>query len=325
MSNPRVSVVIPTFNRSRLLLRAVQSVLAQTYGDLELIVSDDASPDDTLERLREIPDPRLKVFANAQRLGIVGNHEHGLRQATGEFVIYLGDDDLMLPTALERLVEPLARSARQPELGIGCSWCPCLVADRNSSEFWATEAGPAVEPTTTMLAQLFAGNRGPRASSVMLRRQDALAVGGFDPKYGDLSDIGLWGRAALMSPNVACIAEPLVQYTMHQGNTTARSSVEKWQNWARVVLADMVSLAREHGDEAGARELLRSRTNFISGITLTILMQTIGKPGWVRGAFAQMLRTPGAFFTPYMLRRFIKDGSKVFKVRASSRGAYQAS
>jgi glycosyltransferase involved in cell wall biosynthesis len=312
----RVTIGIPTINRSKLALRAIRSALAQTYANIEVIVSDDASTDDTVERIREIQDPRIVLFEQRQRLGLVGNFDFCLRHATGEFFLLLGDDDVLLPTAIQRLSEPFLG---KDSASIGLVWCPCRIADAESAEFWTTEAGPRVESAASILIALFAGNRGPRLSSILLRTQDAIAVGGFDSRYGDLCDIGNWGKVALLHHNVVCIQEPLVQYTNHHGSTTSKSAVEKWQHWARIVHADLLQSARASRDITAERKLKAAKRNFISGITLTILIQTIGKPGWIRHALLQSFRTPGAVFTPYMLRRLLKDGRKVLPLRRSSK------
>ena len=142
-----------------------------------------------------------------------------------------------------------------------------------------------------------------------------ICVGGYESKYGDLCDIGNWGRAALLHPYAVCIPEPLVQYTNHQGSTTSQSAVQQWQQWAQTVHADLLASARAANNAKAERQLRAAKRNFISGITLTILIQTIGKPGWIRNALREALRSPGAFFTPYMFRRFLKDGRKVLTVR----------
>jgi len=313
----RVTVGIPTINRSRLALRAVRSALTQTHRDMEVIVSDDASTDDTVARIREIQDPRLVVFEQKQRLGLVGNFDFCLRHATGEFFLLLGDDDALLPTAIEQLCAPFLHPPPSIAAGsLGVVWCPCLIADEKNIRFWTTEAGPQLESSASLLTALFAGNRGPRLSSILLRTQDAIQVGGYDKKYGDLCDIGNWGRAALLHPYAACVREPLVQYTQHHGSTTSQSAIQQWQQWARIVHADLLLGASE--DRNAVRQLQSAKSNFISGITLTILIQTIGRPGWIRNAIAQVFRTPGAFLTPYMFRRLIKDGWKVVAARRGS-------
>jgi len=320
----RVSIGIPTINRSGLALRAIRSALAQTYPDVEVIVSDDASTDDTVARVQEIRDPRLVFVEQKQRLGLVGNFDFCLRHATGEFFLLLGDDDVLLPNAIERLVEPFLLG--KPPIAasaVGVVWSPCKIADTKNSQFWTTEPGPEVESVSSLLAALFAGDRGPRLSSILLRTRDAIAVGGYENRYGDLCDIGNWGRAALLREYAVCVSEPLVQYTNHLGSTTSQSAVQKWQHWAHIVHKDLLASAEASQDASAAGKLKAAKRNFISGITLTILIQTIGKPGWIRNALRESLRSPRAFFTPYMFRRLLKDGRKVFTVQLHAKHRHQ--
>ncbi|MGB6932748.1 MAG: glycosyltransferase family 2 protein [Acidobacteriaceae bacterium] len=187
----RVSIGIPTINRSDLALRAIRSALAQTYSDVEVIVSDDASTDDTVERIREIRDPRVVLFEQKQRLGLVGNFDFCLRHATGEFFLLLGDDDVLLPNAIERLVEPfLLGTAPIPGDAVGMVWCPCIIADADGRKLWVTDSGPTCESPASMISQLLAGNRGSRLSSILIRTADSISVGGYVQRHGDHCDLG---------------------------------------------------------------------------------------------------------------------------------------
>jgi glycosyltransferase involved in cell wall biosynthesis len=313
----RVTIGIPTINRSRLAVRAVQSALGQTYGQVEVIVSDDVSADDTVERVREVRDDRLVLVEQKQRLGLVGNFDFCLRQATGEFFLLLGDDDVLLPTAIERLVAPLIHGhAGAPAASIGAVWCPCRIVDAEGRLLWVTESGPAVETPASMISGLLAGHRGPRFSSILVRTEDAIAVGGYRASHGDVCDIGNWGRAALRHDFMVCVNEPLVEYRQHHGSTTSQSSIRQWQQWAGVMHDDLVAAACASPDPEAERRIRSSRRNLISGITLTILIQSVGRPGWIRNAMAQALRSPGAIFTPYMVRRLFRDGWKLLRLRA---------
>jgi glycosyltransferase involved in cell wall biosynthesis len=311
----RVTLGIPTLNRAALAVRAIRSALAQTYADVEVLVSDDGSTDDTVAQVRAIADPRLRLYEQPQRLGLVANFDFCLRHATGEYFLLLGDDDLLLPQAIEQLCAPFLAPDGS---SVGVVWCPCRIAAAGGEQFWTTEAGPASESPAQLLTQLWAGNRGPRLSSILLRTEDAIRAGGYLQKYGDLCDIGNWGLAALAYDRAVCVPQPLVQYTNHPGSTTSRSAIERWQEWARLVHHDLVGAAEARGDRAGARQLRGAWSNFLSGITLTILLQTSGQPGWGRNALRQAVRTPQAFFTPYMLRRLLKDGRKVLTVRRAA-------
>lgn len=113
---PRVSIVIPTYNRAVFFAEALQSAVAQTYPHIEIIVADDASTDATPEVCREYADdPRVKVHRHETNLGPNGNWQYGLQAATGTYVGILADDDVQEPTFVERLMAPVQRD---PSLGV---------------------------------------------------------------------------------------------------------------------------------------------------------------------------------------------------------------
>jgi glycosyltransferase involved in cell wall biosynthesis len=320
----RVTIGIPTINRSNLALRSIRSALAQTYKNIQVIVSDDASTDDTVERIREISDTRLALFEQETRLGLVGNFDFCLRRANGEFFLLLGDDDVLLPAAIERLTEPFLRSnAGGHSSAIGAVWCPCLIADADGRRLWITESGPPVETPASMISALWAGKRGSRLSGILVRTEDAIAVGGYKKSHGDHCDIGNWGRAALLRDCIVCIDDPLVQYTNHHGSTTSQSSIQKWQEWATIMYADLLDSARASRDPDAERKLKSSKKNLNSGVALGILIQTVGKPRWTRSLLLYALRHPEAIFTPYIAHRLLKDGWKIMKLRGR-RDARQA-
>jgi len=94
MSNrPQFSVVIPTHNRASYLPTSIQSVLNQTYGDFELIVSDNFSDDNTFDVVKSFDDPRVRYVKTADFLPINESWEFGIHQAQGEYIVFLSDDD----------------------------------------------------------------------------------------------------------------------------------------------------------------------------------------------------------------------------------------
>jgi hypothetical protein len=308
----KVTVGIPTLNRSSLLTRAVQSALAQSYGNIEVLVSDDVSTDDTLSKLRKIADPRLVVHAQEQRLGLVGNFDFCLRRASGEFFLLLGDDDVLEPRAIECLIQPfLAVDGGS----VGMTWCPCHIVNMDGTKLWQTEMGPEKESAASMVTALWAGKRGPRLSGILLRTEDCLRAGGYQEKYGDLCDIGLWAKVALSRPFVCCLPDILVQYTNHHGSITSKSAVQQWQAWANVVHEDLVATARLCKNNEAEELIQRAQRNFLRGITLTILIQTIGRPGWIGNAVLHVLRNASLFCAPNVFRRLFHDGWKVLMLR----------
>lgn len=108
MPDPFFSVVITTYNRARIVRRCLDSCLAQTDGDFELVVVDDGSSDGTVEALRSDPDPRLRVVAHERNRGINPSRFTGVANARGEWVVVVDSDDELLPGALARLREVIA-------------------------------------------------------------------------------------------------------------------------------------------------------------------------------------------------------------------------
>jgi glycosyltransferase involved in cell wall biosynthesis len=104
---PLVSVGIPTYNGSNSIIDAINSVLKQDYPNLEIIVSDDCSKDDTDERVQKIADndSRIQYFRQAMNIGLTKNFEFVMRQASGEFFMWVGHDDFLEPGVLKKYVE----------------------------------------------------------------------------------------------------------------------------------------------------------------------------------------------------------------------------
>lgn len=106
LSEPKISVIMPTYNREELLPRAIDSILAQTYKDFEFIIIDDGSTDNTIHLLKEYAekDKRIRVFRNAENKGIAYSRERGLNFARGKYIAVMDSDDISFPVRLEKQV-----------------------------------------------------------------------------------------------------------------------------------------------------------------------------------------------------------------------------
>jgi glycosyltransferase involved in cell wall biosynthesis len=123
-----ISVVLPTHNRCKLLARAIESVLRQTYSSVELIVVDDASTDETDEVLRSFSDTRIRYVRHDQNRGGSAARNTGIEVCTGEFVAFLDDDDEYVPQKLEFLHAALVSA---PEAGLAYSQVRIIGVDRD--------------------------------------------------------------------------------------------------------------------------------------------------------------------------------------------------
>ncbi len=194
-----VSVIIPTHNRAAWVKEAAASVLAQTFGDYELLVVDDGSTDGTGDALAPL-NGRLKVLRLEERRGVSAARNRGAASARGEWLAFLDSDDLWLPEKLARQMEYL-RS--HPD----CAIC-------QTEEIWIRN-GVRVNPPQThrkaggdiFLPSLARCLVSP--SAVMLRRRLFEEVGGFDETLPAAEDYDLWLRVAWRQP-VGLVPEPLV-------------------------------------------------------------------------------------------------------------------
>lgn len=115
MDNPLVSVIMPVYNATKYVEEAVASVLNQTYQNLELLVIDDGSKDNSLELIQSFNDPRLHVFSQINQGADVARNR-GLYESKGEYVKFLDSDDVLYPDALKTQVEQMASLADNEEV-----------------------------------------------------------------------------------------------------------------------------------------------------------------------------------------------------------------
>jgi len=220
---PRVSVCIPVYNGASYIRECIESVLAQTYGDFELIVADNCSTDDTETIVRSFMDPRVRYVRNARNLGLVGNANRCLQLASSEYVCLFHHDDLMLPQNLARKVAVL-----DAHPGVGFVHSNLLLVDETgrcvASGIWADQSRrDYVESGRVAFPQFLMAM--PRASSIFIgavlaRRSCYRRLGGFRDELPHCNDSEMWMRMMLFF-DVACVGEPLVKYRVHQTSTSS--------------------------------------------------------------------------------------------------------
>jgi len=306
-----VTVAVTTHNRCDLLGRALQSVFAQTYAPLEILVSDDASTDSTPERMAKIDDPRFSYLRIEKPAGIAGNFQNALNHAHGQLFLILNDDDELEPDA----IEALSRNFRHPPAGVDqdsvvLSWCPCKIQDQERNIRYITGGGPAVEPGIDLVTGLFDGTRGPRFCGILMKTRDAVEVG-FSRDHGGIPDVGIWTRMAVRGGYACCVDRPVARYTAHSASCTGTSTAKSWQQAGESIVRDLLRDLEARGDSANARRIRRSRRNFITGLLATVLMQSSGRPGWALRVAREFMRAPQYFLTRMTLRRLVLEGHKL--------------
>lgn len=190
---PRVSVVLPTYNRLRTLPRAVSSVLGQDYGDLELIVVDDAGSDGSERWLAELAErePRLRVLRHDRNQGVSAARNTGIAAARGAFVAFQDSDDEWLPGRMQALMTCFEQQG--PEVGAVAG---ALVRSRGRNTVicrWSSPHDGAAQPVdfATIAASCFA-----HCQAMVFRRDLLMRLSGFDASIQSGEDWDLCLRAA---------------------------------------------------------------------------------------------------------------------------------
>ena len=206
---PAVSVIIPAYNQARYLDEAIRSVLAQTCPDLEIVVVDDGSTDNTPEVAQQHTDPRLR-YIRQENQGLSAARNTGIRHARARYLTYLDSDDLFMPAKLSLLMAEIERS---PAAG--------LVAGQAIP---IDDAGNKIghifdQPLPDDPEMLLLGNP-LHVGSILLRREWQERVGFFDTALRSYEDWDMWLRLARAGCPMRSIAQPVSLYRFHSAQMT---------------------------------------------------------------------------------------------------------
>lgn len=194
---PRVSVVVKSFNHEKYIRHCVQSVLNQSLQDFELVITDDASTDDTVAVVQSMRDSRIKLEQLPHNHGISGAMNRALSRATGEYIAILNSDDWAVSDRLETQV---AFMDAHPNIGVVFG-IPTFVDDRDEltegfNDFRAPLAFPDFS-RETWLRYFFLGQNCLCAPTALLRRDVLRRVGDYDVRLTNLQDLDYWIRLVL--------------------------------------------------------------------------------------------------------------------------------
>ena len=218
-SQPRVSVCIPSYQGEAYIGAAIQSVLAQTYGDLELIVVDDDSRDATGQVVTSCTDARLSWVPNQRNLGPEANWNRCLELARGTYCKLLPQDDLLHPHCLERQVAILDSDPQQ-RLALVFSARHLLGPDGRPLGRRGYPSGREGPLNSTQVGAAYVRwgtNLIGEPGAVLFRRELALKVGGFDAANPYVIDLDYWLRL-LAQGDAYYLDQPLASFRVNPGS-----------------------------------------------------------------------------------------------------------
>ncbi len=230
----KVSVITATYNRARLLERAIDSVLACGRKDVEILVCDDGSTDETPALIagyqQRFSDSVRHLQMDHSGLPAVARN-HGLQAARGQYVAFLDSDDRWLPAKLHQQLSVLEN---EPSIGLVCSNAYRVLGDGEAERGLMFVDRPA-DPSSPVLHELLANNFVINSSAV-IRRSLMNVAGGFceDPQLRALEDWDLWLRVAAIS-EVRYLHAPLLVYR-DAPETSIRGQRSRTDHWKGVAL-----------------------------------------------------------------------------------------
>ena len=225
MGSPAISVLMSVYNGAPWVREAVESVLAQTASDLELIVVDDGSTDATPELLGAIRDVRLRVERQS-RAGLTRSLNRALQFSTAPLVARMDADDVALP---ERFAKQLAFLEAHPNVGLLGTGCQEISL---SGEILRTITPPADDEA---IRRALIRENPFIHSSVVMRRASVEAVGGYDETLPVAQDYDLWIRMSRVT-RLANLPEPLVLRRLTPGRVSSARDTDRLKAEVRVKL-----------------------------------------------------------------------------------------
>jgi len=296
-STPLVSVCIAVYNHEAYIGEALESVLAQSYPNIEILVVDDASADGSasvIEGYAQRYPGRIRALVLSENEGPSRAANRLFAMAQGTFVALLGSDDRMLPQRIERQVAHLL--ANPEYVGVFTDIAVIDAQGQRPAEHNLVE-DLFNQPIIHLRRQLLTGNF-LNAPSAMVRRSDLLAAGGYDPLLRYVQDYDLWGRL-LLRGELARLPECLTEYRVHGANLsifgkdgpnfsarceTVETIVRFVRNWPLEAILPGAS----GSDEDRARGLLE-----LAGVLELVDRNFFGKPSLASAHAYQMVLEAG--------------------------------
>lgn len=274
---PLITIAIPTFNRAELLKVCVVTALAQTYQDFELLVSDNASTDETGKVLGEFADRRLRVIRQKENVGLLGNWNACLNEARGKYVVLLSDDDRIDPRFLERSVAFIERERDLP-IVVGLTQRHSVSDGHILPASGSQKFETGIWDGADILLELLRGRITVQLCTVLLRADMLRSKGGFladfcyAPDYAAMATLLLEGKAGFV--NECCGT-----YTFHHNSQTSAFSVDVLLKDVEKLAELISSIADRAVADPGKREQIKSSARRYLSLNVAFLLIEARKAG----------------------------------------------
>ncbi len=261
--DPLITIGIPTRNRASLLMDCVASALAQSYRNIEVLVSDNASTDHTLEVLRSVDDPRLRVLENVENIGMVNNFGKCVREARGSYLVLAADDNILDPLFLEKCVRLIRQ---EPGLPIVVSAYQILVMNefhenerRTVPAITSKKLSTGIWNGTTILREYLSGRLSAQLCSSAIRTDVLRRNGGYST-HPCAGDEATW-IPALIEGRAGLVNERCATYLVHGSSESSSLSADSRFMDLCEVMDEISALATDRIPERDKRLQVQNLTS----------------------------------------------------------------
>ena len=246
--SPLVSVLIPIYNGKDYLVESIASILKQKYHNLEIIIINDGSTDDSQQLIEKFDDMRIKSIQQSNQ-GLAATLNRGIALASGKYIARQDQDDLSHPN---RILSQLKYMESHPECVLLGTWAQIMETDKLANRF---HYHPIDEPT--LRYQLLFNNPFVH-SSVLLRRSALLQVGGYttDPERQPPEDFELWSRLSRLG-SIANIGEVLLTYREVQGSMSRSGPTPFKQRLIKICSENIAATTHLPVDDSSIQSIVK--------------------------------------------------------------------
>ena len=268
--DPLVTIAIPTFNRAAVLKGCITAALAQTYGRFELLVSDNASLDETQIILNSFGDDRLRIIRQKTNIGLLPNYNACLEAATGDYIVFVADDDRIAPHLLERCINLVRRQPRLPVV-ITLSNLHAVSFGKIRPPRASRSHPTGIWDGADVLTDFLTDQITVTMCGVMLRTDLLRMNGGLPLDYPHTADVAAWAPLLLLG-EAGLVNEACATYSYHGQSETARMGVEQVLLDAAKTANLISQMADRYVHEPGRREKIKIEARrFFARRSLTAL------------------------------------------------------
>ncbi|MBD2517792.1 glycosyltransferase [Nostoc sp. FACHB-973] len=287
---PKISVIIPAYNSESTISHTINSVLNQTFTNLELIVINDGSQDSTLDIVTRIQDPRIKVFSYPNAGGNVSRNR-GLHLAVGEFVSFLDADDLWTPDKLESQLKALQENLTAK---VAYSWTDYIDAN---GKF--VLSGKRINLNGDVYETLLVTNFLENGSNPLICRKALMTLGGFDESLTAAQDWDMWLRLASKFDFI-CVPSVQILYRISANSVSS--------NLVRQEKACLQLLERAYQERPSA--IKQTWNTSIANLYKYLTCKALQKP---------LNRQKGLTAAKFLWKYFLNDSSRFQNINFSSK------